>query len=188
MRLKHFITTLATFLAMFTVSFAGQSVLAETCNESQAYNKMLAFGRAQSRIVAEGGQVAMNLGGEMTVASGPASELIAQKKFDEACAKYEELAKKYGIDLNKEQQGMVTIEELAKDGGKRGGECGIVEAQKKMMGMHEQLQDKVALGDADQDVFRQFGEDTAKIGELMSTNPSEACRQLDALKPKYKVQ
>ena len=160
---------------------------AADCTESEAYDKMMALGRAQSRIMSSGGQAGMSVGSKLATDTAMVGQMLADKKFGEACRKYDEIAAKYKIDLTKEQDGMVTYNELAKDGGKRGGECGLAEAQKKMMGMHQQLQDQVALGDVDSNVFRQFGEDTAKLNELMFTDPSEVCRRLDGLKEKYKV-
>lgn len=173
-------------LPISTLCLISQSAAAE-CNQTEAYNKMLALNKAQARIAAASPQSVDSAGTKLAMESAGIGQLLADQKFDEACKQYEMLAIKYGIDLKKEAKGMVTFEELAKDGGARGGECGVAEASKKMMGLHEQLQDKVALGEVSSDVFRDFGKDTEKYGELMMTNPSEVCRQLEGLKTKYKL-
>jgi len=157
---------------------------AESCTEAQAYNKMMALSRAQARFMALGSET---IGTEMMMESAGVGQTLADKKYDDACAKYEAIAVKYKIDLKKEALGLVTYEELAKDGGKRGGSCSQAEAHIKMMGMHQQLEDKAALGEVSRDIFTTFGKDTTKLGELMFTDPSEMCKQLDGLKGKYKL-
>ena len=174
------------FIVIFL--FASTNAFAAPCTENDAMNKMLALNRAMGRMTASGNLTPDSPGVKLTQESGGASELIANKKFEEACAEYDQLATKYKIDLKKESEGLVTIEELQKDGGKRGGECSVADASKKMMEIHGQIQDQVALGDADGDALREFGKDTEPFGELMVTNPSEVCRRLDGLKAKYKLQ
>ncbi len=174
-------------ISLTTAQIIPATGIAESCDENAAYNKMMALGRAQSRIIGSGGQAAQQTGMRITMDSASISELLAQKKFDEACAKYDAVAKKFGIDLAKESEGLVTMQELSKDGGKRGGICSQADAHIKMMNLHNQLQDKVALGDVDQDVIKRFNNDSTKFGELMYTDPSEMCRKLDTLKEKYKL-
>ena len=161
------------------------NVLAETCTEAQAFNKMFAINRAMSRMMAQGGAVAQTAGAQISMDSAPISALLGEKKYDEACAKYDALAQSNKIDIAKELQGIVTFEELQKDGGKRGGVCSQAEAHVKMMGIFQKVQDKVALGDADGDAFRKFSDETTKIGELMYTNPSEMCKRLDEIEKKF---
>ena len=37
------------------------------------------------------------------------------------------------------------------------------------------------------DIFRQFGEDTKGVAEMLSTNPSKACELFDSLEKKYEL-
>lgn len=168
-------------LFLSAVCFASTAVAAP-CSEADAYNKMMALGRVQSRLMSGKD---LRVGGELAQEVANVGQVLADKKFDQACAQYDAIAKKYNVDLQKETQGLVTFDELQKDGGKRGGECSQADASIKMMNMHQQLEDMAALGDVDRDIFRKFGDDTSKLSELLLTNPSEMCRKLDALKPKY---
>ena len=155
------------------------------CDENQAMNKMLAIGKVQGRLVSKGGESGMSLSARLAMDSAPIGELIAQQKYTEACRKADELEKAYGFDLDREQEDMITIEQLKADGGKGSGTCSLGDAAKKQMEVHALLQAEVDAGRASTDVFRTFGEDTKSLGELMSTNPSKACELMDRLKQKY---
>ena len=64
-------------------------------------------------------------------------------------------------------------------------QCTIVYAAQRTMALHQQLEDKVASGQADQEVFRSFGKDTEQFGELYSSDLPEVCRRLQKIKEKY---
>jgi len=53
------------------------------------------------------------------------------------------------------------------------------------MALHQQLEDKVATGEVDQDVFRSFGKDTEDFGTLYTSNLPEVCHRLETIKGKY---
>lgn len=180
--MKH-ARTLLLFLAVSTLSACNSN----NCTESEAYNKMLALGKFQGRIITSGTAASMTIAAAISTETGAISELIAAKKFSAACAKADEVAKGFDLDLKAEQKGMVTFEELQKDGGKRGGECSLAEAAQRNMAFHGKLQEQVNAGKVDSEVFRQYNEDTKSFSELMSTDPSAVCRKLDELKAKYKV-
>ncbi len=179
------VRTLGRYVSLFTAVLFNAATAFADCTHDQAMNKMLAFNRALSRMMASGNYTPESPGVKATMESAPAGQLIADNKFNEACALYENLAKKFNIDLTKEAEGLITIERATKDGGKGTGSCTQADAHIKMMKMHEQLEDKVALGDMDRDVFRRFGDDTRAFGDLMYTNPSEICRRFDEMKKKY---
>ena len=157
------------------------------CEENEAYNKMLAIQKIQGRLVAKGGENGMVVASALGKESGEMSELIAQQKFDDACKKADALAKRLEVDLAAEQKDMITIEELKADGGKGTGTCSIADAATKQMELHGLLQAEVTAGRMSSDIFRQFGEDTKGYAEMLSTNPSAACKLFDDLKVKYKL-
>jgi hypothetical protein len=155
------------------------------CDENQAYNKMLALNKVQTRIVAKGGAAGLSLSMEISKKSADISQLIAQQKFNEACAVAAATEKQYGLDLASEQKDMLTMEQLKKDGGKGSGTCSVADASKKLMYIHGLLQAEVDAGKRSSDIFRQYNDDTASFGELLMKNPSEACALLDSIKEKY---
>lgn len=176
-------------LLVLSVSIAFTSCQSATqCDEAQAMNKMLALQRVEGRMVNVGGPQGAKLSLALAQESGKISELIAQKKFQEACDASEKVAKEWDLDLQKLSAGMITYEELQKDGGKRGGECSLAEAAQRNMAFHQKLQVQVNEGKADSEIFKRYSEDTKDFAELMATDPSGVCRKLDSLKGKYHIQ
>ena len=157
------------------------------CGSDQAMNKMMALGSIQSRLVARGGEDGLKLVQFVAAKTASVGDLITQEKYNEACIEADKIAKEMGADLANEQKGMITVEQLAKDGGKGSGTCGIAEASKKQMELHALLQAEIDAGRRDSDIFQQFNADTKGYGEMLATNPSAACKLLDDLKAKYKL-
>lgn len=146
---------------------------------------MLALNNVQSRLVAKGGDGGMAIAGRIAMDAAAVSELIAQQKYPEACKKADEVAGELTIDLNNEMKEIVTIEQLAKDGGKGNGTCSIADAAKKQMEIHALLQVEVNAGRKGQEIFQQFNEDTKEYAQFLSTDPSKACELLGKVKNKY---
>ena len=157
------------------------------CDANQAQNKMLALGKVQARLAADGGEAAQAVSLRVSQDSGPVSELIAQGKYDEACVMADEVAKKLGVDLTKEQEGVLTVEQLAENGGKGTGTCSVVDAAKKQMEVIAALQAEIDTGRKSSTYIAQFNDDTRDYAQLLTTNPSEACALLDRVKAKYKL-
>ena len=178
--------SLAVF-AFFLFSGAWQPVLAETCTEANAFDRMLALNRAQGQMMMKNPNSASNPAIKMNEDMWEVSKLIAAKKYDEACKLSDQLAIKYKVDIKNESARLLTYEQLKKDGGKGAGECSLADVSKRMMGLHQQLEDRAAAGEVSRDVFRTFSEDTKPIGDLMVTNPDAACKKLDEIKAKYQL-
>lgn len=172
-------------IRLLVLSFVLLAAACSKCNEEQAYNKMLAFNKIQGRLAAapgDGGEVvALALGKE----AAEISELIGKKDYDAACEKADAMAKRMDIDLEKEQKDMITYEQLKADGGKGAGNCSVADAAKMQMEVHGMLQKQVDEGKKDSSIFNLFAEDTKGYGEMLSTNPSAACKLFEDLKVKY---
>ncbi len=151
-------------------------------------NKMLALSKVQARLVARGGEAGRELSQTLAEESVPVGLLISEEKFEEACRKAAAIEAKYRLNLAREQENMVSAEQLLADGGKGSGSCSIADAAKMQMEVHSQLQAEVDAGRKPQEIFEEFGKDTLGIGEFLSTNPSKACELLTRLKGKYGIE
>ena len=68
-------------------------------------------------------------------------------------------------------------------------ECTIVDAARMQMILHGSLEDQVALGNMDSEIFRTFGDDTKDYGQMLTdAKYSEACRLFERLAVKYGVE
>jgi len=172
---------------VLTVSIAACSG-SSSCDADKATNKLLALGSIQSRLVAKGGESGQALALKIAQDSAPVAELIAQKRYQEACAKADAVAQQLGIkDLEEQEKGMLTARQLREDGGKGNGKCSVEDAAKKQMEVHGLLQAEVDAGRLGQEVFRDFNKDTASFGELLARDPSQACDLMDRIKEKYNL-
>lgn len=172
-------------VVLFVMVFGIFACNSNSCDENQAYNKMMALNKVIARMFADGGEGMTQFAAAMQIESGKISELIAQQKVNEACKMADDFAAKYKINLAEEMKGMITMEDLKKDGGKGTGACTLAEAAQKQMALHSLLQAEVDAGRRSSEVFRQFGEDTRSFGEFLTTDPTKACELIDQLKVKY---
>ena len=187
---------LVTFLCLLFVLLAvsASSSFAE-CNRDQAFNKMMVLGHAQTKMNTEisslpsgrAKQVKQLRWAELSKEVAMVGSTLAAEKYTEACGEYDRIAKKYDIDLEKSSSGVITMEQIRKDGGKGSGPCSQADASKKLMGMSEQLQDRAANGEISRGVLSAFFEETEPLGAMMYTDPGAVCKKLDSLKPKYEL-
>ncbi len=182
------IRAMACVTALFTLPTIR---LQAECNENQAFNKMMAFNQAWMKY--QQGYMAraqknpdehqkFRSGAER---SGALGAKLANKEWDAVCAGYDALAKEYGFNLTKSAEGMLTIEQLKKDGGKGQGRCSLEDAAKRYMQMEQKFQDRNANGEVTLEVARAFRADTEPIGLEMNKNPSAVCDKVDTLSKKY---
>lgn len=165
-------------------------VFAENCTKDQAFDRMMALNRAADRMLKEVGpshdarrrQLVLNQ------EIGAVGKYLGEGKYGEACKYYTAIAEKWGIDIKAESKGMLTMKDIKKDGGKsRGGKCSQADASIKMNALLQKLQAMKAAGtevDAISSAYYKMLEDKS---DLMSTNPSAFCDEIDAFKGKYSL-
>lgn len=162
---------------------------ANACTKDQAFNKMMSIGRAQQSMMhgAAGNNAKMLQVAELAKEVADVGQVLADGKYTEACSYYDKIARKYKVDLKESSKGMVTMDEIRKDGGKKGGACSQSEASIKMTEMSEKMSDKAALGDIPHDTLRNFLIEIGTHNDLIYSNPSAFCAKLDDLAVKYSV-
>jgi hypothetical protein len=185
-RLKRTLSRLAVILTSLIALVQAPSSVSAECTRDQAFNKMLALGRAKARFQATEGmsqRVAV-----LTVDIANVGKTLGDKKYGEACQRYDEIAAKYSIDLKEMQKGLIDTAAIKKDGGKGGpGGCSQADASKKMMDTVNKLQDRAALGEGDMNDISRFMNALNPYGELMSTNPTEYCKKVAEISKQFGV-
>jgi hypothetical protein len=106
---------------------------------------------------------------------------LAANQYNEACEKYDALARDYRVDLaGQHVRPLSEIEAEAKKPPK--GKCDLAEAARRSMWLTESCQ-KSAGGD--RDAWQRFGKETEPVGLLMQQDPNEACGLIDDIAAKY---
>lgn len=161
------------------------------CTEDEANNKRMAIERVQQAMVIESSnddeektltKMLHSLVDDMQVVN---KNYLVKKEYDNACREYDNIIEKYNIDMDKATDGMLTMEELKADGGKKGGSCSIVEASAKMTKSVGKMQKLMESADIAMEEFLEFNKRHEKIMPLMTTNPSSYCDQLDEIVKTY---
>lgn len=182
--------------AIFGLAVAAGTIVAPTafaeCNRDQAYNKMMAFNQAWMKYQQAYSALPMQEQGAQfqKFSSGvdrmsKLSAKLATNEWNTVCQGYDALAKEFGFDLKKSAQGMLTMADLRKDGGRRGGQCGVGDAAKKFMEMFQRFQDKKANGDttlAEEEAFRAAAD---PLGPEMNRNPSAVCAKVAEISKEF---
>ena len=184
-----FYFTLSLKLALF--SLFPDITLAETCNRDQAFNKMMALGRAQQlRMASEQSHQQMIANADLAKETGAVGQILADGKYNEACELYNAIAEKYGIDLGAAATGMKTMADLKKDGGKGpGGTCSQADASIKLTELMESIEDLKAKGENERAdaLGLAYRDELQNSSELIYTNPSALCAKLLAFKKQHKL-
>lgn len=157
-----------------------QLASAEKCTQEQAFKKMQAFQL----------YITENLHGpkqrDVGFMAGEVAEVgstLAEKKYDDACAEYERIAKKYAVDLPAFQARLVDPNKVGKGG------CSVVTASTRITTMTQKLDSQMKAKQLD-DVARSktheaFAKELQPIYPLVQTKPDDACAKLDVVAKKY---
>jgi hypothetical protein len=162
-----------------------------SCSEVEAFNKMMAINRVQQAMTLETQnddkektltKMLHSLNDDMQSVN---SNYMMKNDYTGACSAYDNIIQKYNIDLQKASKGMLTIEQLQKDGGKDDKSCSLSEASIKMTTIIEKMQKLVENADMAMGEFEEFNRKHEKIIPLMTTNPSKYCNELDKITKEY---
>ena len=177
-------------LFILSVFFLLNSINVYACDRDQAFYKMMAINRANQQMMNKAGtnielmQKAAKMGVELSEQGQP----LADKKYVEVCAAYDRIAKKYNVNLEQASKGMIDMDQIRKDGGKKGGSCSQSDAAIKAVNLTQKLTKRVHSGEAPRSILTEFSNVLNSKTDLLSTDPSAYCSELDNLSKKYQLQ
>ena len=164
------------------------------CTPDEAMNKMIALNQLNIQLQGEvpldptKDPEAMNRAFErakiFSEAMAKAGPLLAEGKFDEACAVYDKVAKDFNFSFPETPS--VTMDDLRGDGGAgAGGECDVTQAAERMLALAEDFEKAYAAGKFSYERQREFSKDSETAAALTTVDPSKACEEIAALRKKY---
>jgi len=171
----------------FALAFAASVVHGHACSRDDAYNKMMAlnqYGMKQQAALPDplkdpagynaNYQRVVDFGTRL----GDVGKTLAAKEYDQACAKYDALARDYRVDMaGQHVRPLSEIEAEAKKPPK--GKCDLAEAARRSMWLTESFQKHAEAEHLDRDAWQRFGKETEPVGLLMQQDPNEACGLID---------
>ena len=164
------------------------------CTRDQAFNKMMKINQLSASIQSEmpldprsepgAAQTSYERLKDFTDMMAPTGQLLADGKYTEACAIYDQIAQKFG--LNMKSSNALTMEQLRKSGGKKGpGGCDVAELARRNIKLATDFQAAYDAGKFTYERQRQFSKDSEKLNMLATSDPGAACRELDQLRAQY---
>ncbi len=170
-------------------------VIAE-CTRDQAFNKMMKLNQLnmdiQSQVPADPRKHPRAMSEAhakmvmFTTEMAPAGPLLADGKYNEACAIYDKVAAKFGFNLNAAKS--LTMEQLEKDGGKSvGGKCDVTEMAIRNAKLMEDFSKAYDAGKFTYERQREFSKDSENLGRFGSSDPGKACDEIARLRDKYQL-
>jgi len=167
--------------------------LHSACSRDDAFNKMMALNQYGMKLQAAlpdplkdpagynaNYQRAIDFGTRL----GDVGKALAANRFDEACAKYDALAKDYRVDMaGQHVRPMSEIEAEAKKPPK--GKCDLAEAARRSMWLTQAFQKHAETAHLDRNAWQRFGKETEPVGLLMQQDPNEACGLIDDIAAQY---
>ena len=181
------VTAAALLFAVTPIARAG-------CTADEAFNKMIALNQLNIKLQGEvpldptkdpeGMDRAFQRAKVFTDAMAKAGPLLADGKFDEACAIYDKIAKDF--DFSFPATTSLKMDDLRKDGGAGPtGGCDLTKAAESMLALAEDFEKAYAAGKFTYERQREFSKDTEPVAAMTTTDPSKACEEIAALRTKY---
>ncbi len=169
-----------------TITFFSFTLLNAQCTQEESFNMMLALqpvGQQWSqkvRAMANEDPKRVTLLTKLTNFNNEMAEvgiMARDGKYTEACAGYKNIASKYGLNLEKLIQTSPTIASLQQSGNDQ--KCSLSDASIKLVDLIAAA--PLELTKKEEKIFN-------KIQISISTNPAEACKDMDKLIKKYSIQ
>ncbi|MFN8392932.1 MAG: hypothetical protein U0136_21745 [Bdellovibrionota bacterium] len=164
------------------------------CTRDDAFNKMMKMNQLSTKLQSEVpldprvDGAAMNSAADRIKAyadmMAPSGQLLAEGKYNDACALYDKVAAHFGFELDKSNA--LTMDDLRKNNGKKkAGDCDIVEMAKRNAALANDFKAAYDAGKFTYERQREYSKDSEKLNMLATSDPGAACREIDALRAKY---
>ncbi len=178
---------LSLFSCATVLVMCSQAVVMAECSKDQAHQKMRALQQAYTEHSADSGEDnrKYTMMGADTAMVG---HLLASKQYGEACRRYDEIARTYGVDLGATQKKLSpVIDSKATASGK----CDVMTATRRVTESFQKVSDALkAQGLTEQQVGVRMSGFSNRINPafaLVQTDPNQACQLVSAVEKEYGV-
>lgn len=178
-------TSLRIVLLCGFILLGQSSVVQADCSMEQAHAKM----RALQQIFTENSSVGGEEGRKYSFMARDTSmvgHLLASKKYGEACAQYDQIAKQYGVDLAGNQKKLAPVTDPK---ARAAGKCDSLAANLRVNGVYTKFSKKRKTeGASDNEIALEAGSLMSKLAPafpLVQTDPNGACQIAAQVEKEY---
>jgi len=172
------------------------SAAAVACTRDEAFNRMMALGQYGMKLQATLPDPLKDPAGynakypritEFGTRLSAVGKVLADQKYDDACATYDALARDYHVDYAAQNvRPLSALEAEAKNPPKDG--CDLAESARRSVWLTQAFKKRADAEQLGRDDWQQFGKDTQLIGPMMQQDPQQACEMIDTVARKYRLQ
>ncbi len=184
-----------TFIGITLTFCCAASAFAE-CTRDQAFNRMMQLNTKSMNFQAEVSKLLTTdpekfnaeqaRFKDFAVKLGSGGKLLADGRYNEACALYSALDREFNLPADRKQT--LTMERLRKNGGKSTATgCDLSQAAIKMAALSSAFAHAFDEGKITSAQSTQFTRDTESIGVVMNQEPSKACLMIVETAAKFEL-
>jgi hypothetical protein len=176
-----------TYTCLFLLSCLSFSQMAhaQDCSKAQAELKMRALSQAWTENSNSEPQKQQHYA-FMARDTSMVGYLLAEKNYNEACKRYDEIANKYGVDIKEFEKKLAPAND--KQAIKNNG-CDVTTASLKTTAVFDKFREKRKKeGLKDEQInlaYRPLAREMEAVYPLIQTNPNEACKKIDQIEKSY---
>jgi len=163
------------------------------CTREQAFNRMMALNQYGMKLQSDlpdpladpqGYEAKYPRVTDFNTRLASVGKTLAAQQYDDACARYDALAKDYGVDLaGQNVRPLSAIEAESKHSSKSG--CDLAEASRRSTWLAESFRKKAQDEHLGRDDWQRFGKQTEPVGPLTQRDPVKACALIDSIARQY---
>lgn len=191
-----FIPGLSRALLAFACAAQLAPAAAAACTRDDAFNRMMALNQYGMKLQATLPDPLQDPAGynakypritEFGTRLAAVGKVLAERRYDDACATYDALAKDYHVDYAAQNvRPLSALEAEAKHPPQDG--CDLAESARRSVWLTQAFKQRADAEQLGRDEWQQFGKDTQLIGPMMQQDPQQACEMIDTVARKYRLQ